>query len=434
MIAGPLGQSAIGFAMTLALLPAGLRAAWFLLGRSEKVTLETAATALALLMLQRRHAVLQPTLTAPAEMPAVAFIDERGRWMDHRRVRFPLEILNEVERIARWIMQHHGALVRGTLAACRGTRPDDWMPYYPAPATASPTGDVGNQTWRLELSDPTNECSIIPALPDGPPSSEALADLVDRMSSTLVEHDYQHRPYLRRLSLEELSDRASDALRNLLELDAPGSWRFNPHDFVSGRAFVRYQETVFEVRRRDPKGVEEFMQRLAPNLGIGDTPEWRRTFAWFSRYSSMGPCHARFGRRAHLEAMLQDGMMRLGPTSSYADPSLTSAQQDDEASVVNELDVERCQLSIYDEDDPANAKSFAPLRASTRRQAPSDAYVFCVAQRVSPRLLHDFKADACLLIQDPLEFTRRLAIATEHALPGWRMEHFGLAPKKWTRT
>ncbi len=63
---------------------------------------------------------------------------------------------------------------------------------------------------------------------------------------------------------------------------------------------------------------------------------------------------------------------------------------------------------------------FPAGRVRFRRELESNYYVYCLAERLSTRLLYDFEADACLIIRDPAAFLARFQTAVDEQIPGWR--------------
>jgi hypothetical protein len=399
---------------------------WLIAARPDRVTLDAVATAIALLMLQQRSPFLWPTLTAPREMPATAFIDDAGRWIDHRRLRYPEAFYSEVATLAATVREHHADLLAQTLDASCGRRPSGWAAVDEVAEENANRWETGNQSWTLGLTDPDNVTFFVPSLPELPSGVDATPALTDALVGALIAHDYSVLPYLQHAESHELEERAEDAMRNLYELRAAGSWSVDFHDFVQGRAIARILEVISEIRRRVPSQEAAFVQRLAPYLRVGNTDEWQRSFRWFDRAGHAEAGHARFGRREHLERMFHEGRIRLGPASSYADSSLGEAKHDVEGRVVQEIDVTQASFSLVDEKDASRSTPLEVLRASTHRNAPHDAYILCCAQRISPRLFHDFDANACIVIHDTHAFAERMAQATLQALPGWQLHHFGV--------
>lgn len=98
----------------------------------------------------------------------------------------------------------------------------------------------------------------------------------------------------------------------------------------------------------------------------------------------------KYGKEEHLHRLLRHGELRLCPASSYNDPSLNSAAEDDEL-------------------------QFEKIDGHTRTQYmhQQDFYCFCSAWIHSERLISDFGATAVLVIDKPYEFFLRMANALD---------------------
>jgi hypothetical protein len=98
----------------------------------------------------------------------------------------------------------------------------------------------------------------------------------------------------------------------------------------------------------------------------------------------------KYGEKRFLDPLLNEGTLRFRAASSYLDPSLNPAIHDDE------LTFEKIERFTR-----------------TRYRIRTDYYCFCSSWIHTDRLVDDFGADCVLVITDPHEFFRRLAMAVD---------------------
>jgi len=131
--------------------------------------------------------------------------------------------------------------------------------------------------------------------------------------------------------------------------------------------------------------------------------------------------HYKFGKREHMEALLNRGIVRIAPASSFASAELNGARRDDELSL--ETKPSRSDLEALCRRDAIGppAKEVVEARAwSYVTQAKTDYFVYCMAERFDHRLFDDFEADACLVIRDPSVFEQRLRLHVGGGLDSWK--------------
>lgn len=128
---------------------------------------------------------------------------------------------------------------------------------------------------------------------------------------------------------------------------------------------------------------------------------------------------AKFGNRDHIRASFERGTFRISPASSYDDPSLNGAQADKELEHLTVTPNERLLFKLYGTDPDGNDVELdaKPIELFRYMNVP-DFYVWCCGHGCDLRLLHDFQADALLLVKDVAAFTKRMLKAVEKAKPG----------------
>lgn len=113
----------------------------------------------------------------------------------------------------------------------------------------------------------------------------------------------------------------------------------------------------------------------------------------------------KFGKEKFLQKLLEQGEILLRPASFYSDPSLNTAIKDDELNRLYKLNSKFQAIDL--EIRFHNEKHFF-YNGFYKKEFNSDYYVYCLSDGFEPRLFNDFDADACLIIQNPLEFISRM--------------------------
>lgn len=133
---------------------------------------------------------------------------------------------------------------------------------------------------------------------------------------------------------------------------------------------------------------------------------------------------AKFGKRNHIRASFERGIFRIAPASSYDDPSLNGAQADKELEHITVTPNESLRFRLHGTDVDGNEIKIEPKPIELfRYMNVPDFYVWCCGNDCDLRMLHDFRADALLLIKDRASFTNRLLEAVEKINPGFVATH-----------
>lgn len=116
--------------------------------------------------------------------------------------------------------------------------------------------------------------------------------------------------------------------------------------------------------------------------------------------------------------MLECGILRIAPASSFVDQEHNTARRDDELTLTT-------HITPYDYDMGLVDNYFLRLMPTRRfatihHKKPCDHYLYCVTVVFDPRLLFDFN-DTCIIIRDQNEFRRRLMRFLKWRLPGWTL-------------
>jgi hypothetical protein len=219
--------------------------------------------------------------------------------------------------------------------------------------------------------------------------------------------EYFRDPYLVDATTDKLHKRYQDIVGNLMVLDKSG--RIAP---LMGKDRDHWMSRTMHVQD------ELFTRGLRPNRADDDIHISNPTFPNIppgllvlkGRELPDQPYLVRIGEYAHMASMLEDGVIRTAPASTWSDKSLTSAIKD------NELEVSAC-YSVSDIMRTTLGRSVShkfdlnrPGEITLRRTLP-DFYAFCCTHKYDHRLLDDFHKDTIVLIRDPKKFLSDLAAA-----------------------
>jgi hypothetical protein len=152
------------------------------------------------------------------------------------------------------------------------------------------------------------------------------------------------------------------------------------------------------------------------------TKAQRAAELWDKLGLSRGSYLLKFGHAVHLRALFEDGRIQISPASSYADPSLNSAIQDNELEFTQES-VETTIAAPPEGDYSIPREQWIPVPlvgpVKYRYQQENTYYVSCLASQYEYRLYEDFGYDACLVIREPERFISKMKVCGEAALSGW---------------
>lgn len=132
---------------------------------------------------------------------------------------------------------------------------------------------------------------------------------------------------------------------------------------------------------------------------------------------------AKFGKQMYMRRAFDEGVLRVAPARGFNDPSLNSAQRDDELLHWAVTPDEQLAMKIIGLDDQGNEVEIpVEKRELFRGMTVQDFYVWCCGLDYDARLFHEFQADAVLVIRDMEEFRSRFSAAMQKVLPGWTMK------------
>lgn len=129
-------------------------------------------------------------------------------------------------------------------------------------------------------------------------------------------------------------------------------------------------------------------------------------------------CLAKFGQRKYILESFNKGILRIAPAQSYQDPSLNSAQKDDELRHHVQTPNEKIKFKLYGLDEHGGEIELQakPLELFRYMEVPN-FYVWCCGLGYDARLFTEFNADAALIVKDITAFRKRFTDAVRAQLP-----------------
>jgi hypothetical protein len=229
-----------------------------------------------------------------------------------------------------------------------------------------------------------------------------------RTRQQLWEEQYQANSYLHGKPETHLVERFAYLSDNLMSVTEGGQMGFETEPRMINLIMRRMNHVFMEFNSRGGIPVHVRDKIKMPDLARSRSPGGARAFN--SRTRKDVPQACKFGKRAWLKPMLEQGVIRFSPASSYSDPSLNAAIRDDELTFT------------YFPGKASPALKTLPHVAGAdwmQQRHPSDYYVQCLATTFSLRLFDDFEADACVIVYDGRELGRRVTAELTKRFHGW---------------
>jgi hypothetical protein len=217
------------------------------------------------------------------------------------------------------------------------------------------------------------------------------------------EREYRARRYLGRVSPGELESRYTSILRNLVTLVSA------ERDVIPLTSAL----SSWYWFRKEHQTRLEFSLRQAP-IAAPELPLYsERRGPAKPEYPNAGDVLFRYGKKNHLQQMLDEGVVRLGSATSYVQMENDSARQDDEITKTSYLPGEYARVTTM------AGREIPIVGDITRKTSTSNYCLLCLSSEWDPQLFTAFKAaDSGLLIKGWERLHKRLSGASEKAFPG----------------
>jgi len=222
--------------------------------------------------------------------------------------------------------------------------------------------------------------------------------------------NYRKERYMDHLSETDLYIRAKDILINCIEINKDGKFAADLSDDYGQFFWVRWTHIIEEYRIRYGSFRPMFDKQNVDGLCIP------KNFTLINKANlkinqvdkNSKPNLYKYGKLEYLKQYLKNGNIRISPASSYKDPSLNHAINDDELNFISQNHPSKLKMEVFDKF--GNFKGLVkPLEGKLTFTSTTDYYVFCMSTILSPRLFVDFdNADGCLIIKNTTVFLKKL--------------------------
>lgn len=228
---------------------------------------------------------------------------------------------------------------------------------------------------------------------------------------------YRQRRYLKLASDDVLAQRTKDVIANFATLNSEGKISVLPLSPEGEHWMILWTHVLeeYELRRR---GLPLANDLRIPTPTAPNVPDAVRALKGID-LPDPGKALIKLGKKEHMKALYELGNLRISPASSYSDPSLNHAVQDDELEFDRTMPGEEVTITFMDK-KAGQLRTAKPISDVTQTTSlATDFYVCCMTHSLSYRLFDDFEADACVIIRNPGSFWPRLQKAVAARLPGW---------------
>lgn len=256
-------------------------------------------------------------------------------------------------------------------------------------------------------------------------ADKAVPQIVTSESS--FREGYRKHRYLEDLEEEELRQFLRDVFRNFMTINSEG--KAAPLLLEHPRHWywrVRLLHVLEEISIRFgpyPNGIDHSFA-ASIKLPRPDSFRVKKAVSLFNRQSLVrGEYLVKYGKKSHILEMLDKGLVRIAPASSYAAVENNDAISDTELKFTyNFYNSTQETVSKY-----VSVPSFLTTRELISSTAfleltlREDYYLFCLSASYDPRLFDDFESDACMIIHSPIKFRDMLMhrVADEAQSKGW---------------
>ena len=133
------------------------------------------------------------------------------------------------------------------------------------------------------------------------------------------------------------------------------------------------------------------------------------------------PLLYKFGNQCYLEPFLNEGSVSFAVATTYKDSVFTEGQQDDESTREFFPDPTKHRITVGEGAEMKPINNFTNLKVAYNLKGRDGAdlkyYIWCASLGYSNNLLSEFKANACVRINDPEVFGNRLLVAARKQFP-----------------
>lgn len=233
---------------------------------------------------------------------------------------------------------------------------------------------------------------------------------------------YHSRRYLQHVSEEDLGQRLRDIVNNSIILTEKGQAAPRLPSEGGGYWMMKLTHIREEYFLRGHDFPDNVLKDInLPKFTYPEPP--KSAMAIKGKDLATGKYLIKYGKVEHLRKILEEGVVRIAPASSYKDPSLNYAIQDDELTLITYGLPKEVKMAVIDHTTGEEKGPLIPTSNMTYySECKTDYYVFCLSVIYDHRLFEDFdKADCCIIINKPGDFLRRIESIASQVLSGWKM-------------
>ena len=238
----------------------------------------------------------------------------------------------------------------------------------------------------------------------------------------MIRLQYRARRYMQHISNQELEKRVKDILLNQLVLTEENKIGLHPINQEGKYWMSLFIHVLEEYEIRFGPYPAGFKRGLINEIRIPDprleTASKACDVVKRLRIES-NKYLFKYSQFEWLQQTQKEGKIRISPASSYRDPSLNPAIQDDELSFSFQPNPSEFYFEIFDGKTSKSKGQLKPKDFQIKHDSLSNYYVYCLSSIFVPRLFLDFDANACLIIKKPQEFIERILTTFETVNPGW---------------
>ncbi|MFH1309763.1 MAG: hypothetical protein ABIH85_03675 [Candidatus Omnitrophota bacterium] len=233
---------------------------------------------------------------------------------------------------------------------------------------------------------------------------------------------YQRRRYLQYVNEEELGQRLRDIINNSIILTEKGQCASRLHSEGGGYWMMKLTHIHEEYLLRECDVPDDVLKDI--NLPKFTYPEAPKSALKVKGKDLVpGEYLIKYGKVEHLKKIVEEGIIRIAPASSYNDPSLNYAIRDDELTLRTYGLPQEVKMAVKDNKTGEEKGPLVPTSNITySSECKTDYYIFCLSMIYDYRLFDDFdKAEGCIIINKPGDFLHRIKCTAPQVLSEWKM-------------
>lgn len=234
-------------------------------------------------------------------------------------------------------------------------------------------------------------------------------------------HVYREHRYCEHLTKDELDERISNIMTNMLLLTPEAKIGLSAIEDGGGLWMELFTHVLEEMVLRHGPYPNGFSKDIFQNSPLPDfTGELGKKAAKVvsARNLRSGQFLIKYGDPMHMKHLIEDGNIRVQSASFYRSTEHNEAVRDDETALLMSLRLTRddiIKIVKNPEDVPENINS---QRLDFSHIYQSDYWLYCMTESAQPRLFVDFDATACVVISNREEFIKRISTAMSKHKPG----------------